>query len=83
MCNVYNLFAIKAGKYPWTVAYQMDGQAPGGCSGTLVAAEWIVTAAHCVKGYGATKDNLKMILGEFDLSSSSDSADINRYHPYA
>ena len=74
---------MKAGKYPWTVAYQKDGQDPGGCSGTLVAAEWVVTAAHCVEGFDATKDNLKMILGEFDLSSDRDSADTNRYQTYA
>lgn len=65
-----------AGKYPWIAAYQNSGQSPGGCAGTLVAAEWVVTAAHCLNG--VTKDNLKIILGEYDLSSDSDSADTNR-----
>ena len=72
------LFAIKAGKYPWIVAYQWEGLEPGGCAGTLVASQWIVTAGHCILETGATKNNLQMILGEFDLSSSSDSADTNR-----
>lgn len=68
--------ASTAGKYPWIGAYLNSGQNPGGCAGTLVAAEWVVTAAHCLDG--VTKDNLKIILGEYDLSSATDSADTNR-----
>ena len=67
---------FQAGKYPWIGAYLNSGQNPGGCAGTLVAAEWVVTAAHCLDG--VTKDNLKIILGEYDLSSATDSADTNR-----
>ena len=74
-----NLFALKAGKYPWIVVFQYFG-ITGGCAGTLVAAEWVVTAARCVRpiqGF-SIKDNLLLILGEFDISSSSDSADTKR-----
>ena len=67
---------FQAGKYPWIAAYLNSGQNPGGCAGTLVAAEWVVTAAHCLPG--VTKDNLKIILGEYDLTSATDSADTNR-----
>ena len=75
-----DLFPLKAGRYPWTVVYQDVGKPPGGCAGTLVAAEWVVTAAHCLRlsSGDSTKDNLLLILGEFDISSSSDSADTNR-----
>ena len=75
-----NLCALKAGKYPWMVVFQYSGKPPGGCAGTLVAAEWVVTAAHCLRmsSGDSTKDNLLLILGEFDISSSSDSADIKR-----
>ena len=72
---------FQAGKYPWIGAYLFSGSNPGGCAGTLVAAEWVVTAAHCVRGLSSgdsTKENLLLILGEFDISSSSDSADTKR-----
>jgi len=71
-----------AGKYPWIMSMNMgstDGSNPGGCAATLVAANWAITAAHCIVQSGATtKDSLSLVLGEFDLSSSSDSNDGNR-----
>jgi len=73
------------GKYPWIVSLNFNsntGANPGGCAGTLVAAQWVVTAAHCIKGVcnGAdcTMSTLSVVLGEFDLSSSSDSFDTYR-----
>ena len=69
------LIPFQAGKYPWIAAFKFSGQNPGGCAGTLVAAKWVVTAAHCLDG--VTKANLKIILGEYDLSSATDSADTN------
>merc|ERR1711910_221753 len=71
-----------AGKYPWIMAVNFgstDGSSPGGCAATLVATNWAITAAHCVVDSGfTTKDSLSLVLGEFDLSSSSDSNDGNR-----
>ena len=50
-----------------------------GCAATLVASNWAITAAHCVVDSGfTTKDDLSLVLGEFDLSSSTDSNDGNR-----
>merc|ERR1712055_441034 len=65
-----------SGKYPWIVALNFDstdGSDPGGCGATLIA--------HCVNDprYGlSTKDDLSVVLGEFDLSSDSDEFDTNR-----
>ena len=59
-----------------------DGSNPGGCAATLVAANWAITAAHCIKGtvlgFDANKFTLSLVLGEFDLASSSDSNDGKR-----
>lgn len=71
-----------AGKYPWIMALSFgssDGSNPGGCAATLVASKWAITAAHCITESGSfSKDSLSLVLGEFDLSSSSDSNDGNR-----
>jgi len=72
-----------SGKYPWIAALNFDttdGLNPGGCGATLVASQWIVTAAHCVKDGStlSTKDDLSVVLGEFDLSSANDEFDTNR-----
>ena len=56
-----------------------DGSSPGGCAATLVATNWAITAAHCItETNSTTKDNLSLVLGEFDLSGSSDSNDGKR-----
>ena len=50
-----------------------------GCAATLVASNWAITAAHCVVDSGfTTKDDLSLVLGEFDISTSADSNDGNR-----
>merc|ERR1719351_641978 len=72
-----------SGKYPWIAALNFDttdGLNPGGCGATLVASQWIVTAAHCVKDGStlSTKDDLSVVLGEFDLSSANDEFDTYR-----
>ena len=39
------------GKYPWIAAINFrgnQGRRPGGCAATLIAANWALTAAHCI-----------------------------------
>merc|ERR1719150_1674729 len=58
------------GKYPWIGIHKRLGYRLGGCAGTLVAANWIVTAAHCVQDQ--TKNTMSIVLGEFDISGNTD-----------
>nr|XP_054763581.1 prostasin-like [Lytechinus pictus] len=58
----------KEGEFPWMV-YLYDYEYGQVCGGTLIAPEWIVTAAHCVVDIPYTVDHI--ILGDLLLSSPS------------
>jgi secreted trypsin-like serine protease len=52
------------GGHPWIVYMYNNGQPA--CAGTLISADWVVTAAHCVDE--AQPSNIYMYLGEYDTS---------------
>ena len=72
---------FQRGKYPWIAAVNFNGNTgsrPGGCAATLVAANWAVTAAHCIpRPYFLAKFLMSIVLGEHDISSI-DSSDTLR-----
>jgi secreted trypsin-like serine protease len=59
------------GSRPWTVALVEDGYSAREsqfCGGTLIASQWVLTAAHCIEGMTAA--DMDVVVGRDRLSSS-------------
>merc|ERR1711955_66248 len=52
------------GSWPWQVLMEFQGRAS--CGGTLIAPQWVVTAAHCVYGREGYPYLFSVVLGEHD-----------------
>ncbi|XP_064097311.1 serine proteinase stubble-like [Macrobrachium nipponense] len=75
-CGIPNAARIVGGvqsttnRYPWLVGLSdVGGDDKPFCGGTIVNNEWIVTAAHCVKGM--TADQLQVLLNMWDWANGS------------
>ena len=67
---------VQPNEYPW-----MAGLMQGGsffCGGALVAAQWVMTAAHCMDGVKTHR--VKVVLGEHDRGIKGETK--NRYIIY-
>jgi len=61
--------ATEVNEYPWLVALARRTGDWAGCGGSLIASQWVLTAAHCLVGVVAT--DLAVLIGEHDLTDSS------------
>uniref|UniRef100_A0AAQ5YKY1 pancreatic elastase n=1 Tax=Amphiprion ocellaris TaxID=80972 RepID=A0AAQ5YKY1_AMPOC len=55
--------------WPWQISlqYMVDGYAYLACGGTLIARDWVMTAAHCVD----STRTWRVVIGEHDLYTNS------------
>ncbi len=72
------------GAQPWTVALVEDGydaKESQFCGGTLIAPQWVLTAAHCIEDTEAGETNV--VIGRHQLSSNQgERIDVDRLIPH-
>src|SRR5688572_15029685 len=59
--------AVSIGAHPWQVSVQSGGW--HFCGGSILSAEWILTAQHCVEGVSAS--GVRVLAGATKLSQAS------------
>jgi len=68
--------------FPWQVAYQVNGADV--CGGTLIAADWLLTAAHCI----ASATTVQVVVGAKSLTTTDENmqmrvvSDQKEFHPH-
>ena len=66
----------KPGAWPWMASLWMYGRSHI-CGGSLLNPKWVLTAAHCVVGTGASTSSLQIKLGEHNHRSNDGNEQVN------
>ncbi|XP_068231880.1 transmembrane protease serine 9-like [Palaemon carinicauda] len=63
-------------EYPWQVGLTIRYLKRPFCGGSIISDEWVLTAAHCVRG--STASNLIVIIGEHNWGTTSETSQMSR-----
>ncbi|XP_040609047.1 serine protease 56 isoform X4 [Mesocricetus auratus] len=69
-----------SGAWPWLVRLQLGGQPL--CGGVLVAASWVLTAAHCFSGSASNELLWTVTLAEGPQGEQEEEVQVNRILPH-
>ncbi|XP_071817967.1 low-density lipoprotein receptor-related protein 1-like isoform X2 [Apostichopus japonicus] len=68
------------GSAPWMVRLYDRGRRRHFCGGSLLNSFWVISAAHCIRGYLAQPQDLMIRLGDYDTKQTENSEHLEQVH---
>lgn len=68
------------GSAPWMVRLYDRGRRRHFCGGSLLNNFWVISAAHCIRGYLAQPQDLMIRLGDYDTKQTENSEHLEQVH---